>query len=76
MHDAADVELLMTDMLTNLRTQLLGIPAKMATQLANREKEYIDQVLTDEINSRLTELSDYNPEMFTAVGDFDASEND
>lgn len=75
-HDAADVELLMTDMLTNLRTQLLGIPAKMATQLANRDKDYIDQALTDEINSRLSELSDYNPEMFTAAGDLDASEND
>ena len=27
-HDAADVELVMTDMLTNLRNQLLGLPLK------------------------------------------------
>ena len=64
-HDAADVELVMTDMLTNLRSQLLGLPAKMAPQLANRDKDYIDQTLTDEIHSRLAELSDYSPEMFT-----------
>ena len=64
-HDAADVELVMTDMLTNLRSQLLGLPAKMAVQLANRDKDYIDQTLTDEIHSRLSELSDYSPEMFT-----------
>ena len=64
-HDAADVELVMTDMLTNLRSQLLGLPAKMAPQLANRDKAFIDQALTDEIHARLTELSDYSPEMFT-----------
>lgn len=64
-HEAADVELVMTDMLTNLRSQLLGLPAKMAPQLANRDKDYIDQALTDEIHARLTELSDYSPGMFT-----------
>ena len=64
-HDAAEVELVMTDMLTNLRSQLLGLPAKMAPQLANRDKDYIDQTLTDEIHARLTEISDYSPEMFT-----------
>lgn len=64
-HDAADVELVMTDMLTNLRSQLLGLPAKMAPQLANRDKDFIDQALTDEIHARLTELSDYSLEMFT-----------
>lgn len=67
-HDAADVELVMTDMLTNLRSQLLGLPAKMAPQLANRDKDYIDQTLTDEIHARLTEISDYSPEMFTGGG--------
>lgn len=64
-HDAADVELVMTDMLTNLRSQLLGLPAKMAPQLANRDKDFIDQALTDEIHARLTELSDYSQGMFT-----------
>ncbi|MDM8108582.1 hypothetical protein QUV93_01695 [Phascolarctobacterium faecium] len=73
-HDAADVELVMTDMLTNLRNQLLGLPSKMAPQLANRDKDYIDQALTDEIQSRLTELSDYSPDMFVE-GDSNASED-
>ena len=73
-HDAADVELVMTDMLTNLRSQLLGLPAKMAPQLANRDKDFIDQALTDEIHARLTELSDYSPGMFT--GGSNGTEND
>ncbi len=72
-HEAADVELAMTDMLTNLRSQLLGLPAKMAPQLANRDKDYIDQVLTDEIHARLTELSDYSPDMF--AGGSNGTEN-
>lgn len=73
-HEAADVELVMTDMLTNLRSQLLGLPAKMAVQLANRDKDYIDQTLTDEIHSRLAELSDYSLGMFT--GGSNGAEND
>lgn len=74
-HDAADVEMVMTDMLTKLRTQLLGLPAKLAPQLANRDKDYINQELTDEIHARLTELSEYNPEMFDG-GAGNAAEDD
>lgn len=74
-HEAADVEMVMTDMLTNLRSQLLGLPAKMAPQLANRDKDYIDNVLADEIHTRLGELSAYSPDLF-AGGASDAAEND
>lgn len=66
-HEATDVELVMMDMLTNLRSQLLGIPAKMAPVLADQDKGFIDKALTDEIQARLTELSDYSPTMFTEV---------
>lgn len=74
-HEAADVEMVMTDMLTNLRSQLLGLPAKMAPQLANRDKDYIDNILTDEIHARLAELSEYQPNLFTG-GSIDEAEND
>ena len=75
-HEAKDVEFVMTDMLTNLRSQLLGIPAKMAPVLAGQTEAYIMQPLTDEIQSRLTELSDYRPDMFTEKEAVDGSEND
>lgn len=75
-HEAKDVEFVMTDMLTNLRSQLLGIPAKMAPVLAGQAEAYIMQSLTDEIQSRLTELSDYRPDMFTEKEAVDGSEND
>ena len=63
-HEGKDVEIIMTDMLTNLRSQLLGIPAKLAPVLAGQDESTIMQALTDEIQSRLTELSDYRPDMF------------
>lgn len=75
-HEAKDVEFVMTDMLTNLRSQMLGIPAKMAPVLAGQTEAYIMQSLTDEIQSRLTELSDYRPDMFTEKEAVDGSEND
>lgn len=70
-HDAAAVERVMTDMLSKLRSQLLGIPTKMAAKLEMKKKAFINAELESEIQSRLTELSDYNPEMFE-----DVKEND
>lgn len=64
-HEARDVELVMTDMLVNLRSQLLAVPAKMAPLLVGKTKDEINQQLTDEIQTRLTELSDYQPTMFS-----------
>ena len=64
-HDAADVERVMTDMLSKLRSQLLGIPSKMAARLENQSRSVIMTELSKEIKSRLTELSDYNPEIFS-----------
>lgn len=74
-HEAEDVEAVMTDMLVNLRSQLLGIPTKMAPILANRDQGFVDKALTDEIQSRLAELSEYNPTVFTEVS-ADEEEND
>ena len=64
-HDAEDVQIVMVDMLTKLRSQLLGLPTKMAKLLAERDASYIDAALTQEIEERLKELSDYSPTMFS-----------
>lgn len=64
-HDAEDVRIVMVDMLTKLRSQLLGLPTKMAKLLAERDASYIDAALTQEIEERLQELSDYSPTMFS-----------
>jgi len=67
LHEAADVEAVLTDMLVNLR-KLLGIPAKMATQLAERSKEEVESLLTKEIEFILLEVKDYKPTMFEMSG--------
>lgn len=65
LHDAGDVEAVMADMLTAFRQKILGIPSKLAPQLVE-----IDDVgtvksrLTKELHEALSELSNYNPDMF------------
>ncbi|WP_425057631.1 hypothetical protein SCACP_21480 [Sporomusa carbonis] len=64
MHDARDVELVMTEMLINLRTQLLGLPSNLAPQLAGKTQEEIYDMMNREIESKLNELRDYSPALF------------
>ncbi|MBQ8698344.1 MAG: hypothetical protein IJ521_05040 [Schwartzia sp.] len=65
-YDAKTVELVMTEMLSNLRTQLLGLPSKLAPQMEGMKKERIYEAMTREIEEKLSELSEYKPELFTA----------
>lgn len=64
-YDAKTVELVMTEMLSNLRTQLLGLPSKLAPQLEGQDKGEIYETMTREIEEKLSELSEYKPELFT-----------
>ena len=64
MHDARDVEIVMTEMLTNMRTKLLGLPATLAAQLVDMPEEKIYETINRAIEETLMELSDYNPELF------------
>lgn len=63
-YDSKVVEMVMVEMLSNLRTQLLGIPSKMAPLIEGKSKEEIYTDLTSEIESKLTELSEYKSELF------------
>lgn len=63
-YDKRTVELVMTEQLANLRTQLLGLPTKLAPQCEGKSKEEIYTFLTREIEEKLAELSEYRPELF------------
>ena len=63
-YDAKTVELVMTEMASNLRTQLLGLPSKLAPILEDHKKEEIYEILTKEIEEKLSELSEYSPDLF------------
>lgn len=63
-HKSEDVETVMTDMLANFKTKLVGLPAKLTPQLANKDKSEIQNILTDEMLDVLAELADYNARDF------------
>ena len=66
MHDAATVELVMTDMLTTFKNRLLALPQKISPKIIGLKSiAEVNDVLASEINEALTELSDYNPEIFS-----------
>ena len=54
----------MTEQNSNLRTQLLGLPSKLAPQLEGKKKEEIYAIMTREIEEKLEELAEYSPEIF------------
>lgn len=76
-YDSRTVELVMTEMLSNLRTQLLGLPSKLAPQLEMKKKAEISPLIISELEEKLSELSNYKPEMFTTedVGEVETDEN-
>ena len=63
-HRSSDVEAVMMDMLTKFKMKCLSIPTKLTPILEYREKEYVLEILTNEMNDLLNELSDYNAESF------------
>ena len=63
-YSARVVEYVMTEMLSNLRTQLLGLPSKLAPMIEGKSKDDIYTTMTTEIEEKLSELSDYSPDLF------------
>ena len=70
MHDAEDVERVLTGMLINFRNRMLTIPVKVAPQVIGQKNiAVINEILRQEIQDVLQELSEYNPEMFIEEGE-------
>lgn len=63
-YSARVVEYVMTEMLSNLRTQLLGLPSKLAPMMEGKAKDDIYTTMTTEIEEKLSELSEYSPDLF------------
>ena len=57
-YDAATVEGVLSELLTNFRNKLLGLPAKYARQLEGKNRAEIYSELTTAIEEELTELSE------------------
>lgn len=65
LHRSEDIEMVMTDMLTRIKTKLLGIPSKVAPLVIGYKDITKPQgILQKYIQETLAELSEYNPELF------------
>lgn len=65
LHKSDDVERVMMDMLTSVRTRLLSMPSKLAPLLVSRtDTGYIKETINKEVLEALNELKDYNPKEF------------
>lgn len=58
LYDASEVESVFTELLTNFRNKLLGLPAKLAPQLEGKSRGEINSMLTAEIEENLAELTE------------------
>lgn len=76
LHDARDIEMVMTNMLVTFRNRILAIPQKIAPKIIGMENlAEISEAISAELNEALTELSEYDPSMF-AGGEIDDEEDD
>ena len=75
-HKSSDVEAVMTDMLVRFKTKMISLPSKLTPQLIDRDKSYILNKLTEELNQVLNELSSYNAADFYGKEYIEAEELD
>jgi phage terminase Nu1 subunit (DNA packaging protein) len=60
LHKTSDITYLVGNMVVVFRRTLLALPSKMATSLAGKTPEDINELLTKEINRALKELSEFD----------------
>lgn len=78
LHKSSDVEIVMNDMIAVFRSKILGLPSKLAPQLVGKsEIPIILDILTRDVHEALSELAEYDPQLFLAVSeDYVEVEND
>lgn len=65
LHEAADIEIVLTGMLSIFRSRILGVPSKVSPRLLGlKSLALINEVIQEELVEVLTELSEYDPSMF------------
>lgn len=70
MHDAEDIERVLTGMLINFRNRILAIPSKVAPKIIGQKSiAVINEILQQELYDALNELSEYDPEIFLEEGE-------
>lgn len=75
LHESVDVERVVSRILVNFKSRLLGIPATLSPTLAKKtDKTEINQLILEAIKEALVELSDYN-NLFREKGSEESGED-
>ena len=77
LHDAADIELAITNMLVTFRNRILGVPQKVAPKIIGLTSlAEVMEVINTELLEALTELSEYDPAMFAGGEDIEEEDDE
>lgn len=74
-HDAADVERVLTNMLVVFRNRILAIPQKVSPKIIGMTNiAEISEIINAELYEALSELSEYDPAMFAGGEDIETED--
>lgn len=77
LHEAADVEYYLSDMLVRFKNRLLALPSKMAMEVSGeKDINRIIQIIRKDILDSLEELAEYNPDEIDKNIDGDTLEDE
>ncbi|MEK5477593.1 hypothetical protein NYE70_11670 [Paenibacillus sp. FSL R5-0407] len=62
LHEAADVERLLSDLILTTKSRLLGVPGRIATECENESADVVESVVRREIETALAALAKYTPD--------------
>lgn len=75
LHEAADVEFYLSDMLVRFKNRLMAIPSKLAMELAGiKDVNESIRIIQEGLLNVLEELSEYNPDEIDQSGGYEAEE--
>lgn len=74
-HRSKDVGRVVTDMLITFKEKILALPAKLATKAEGKTKLEIQELLKEELDNALEELSEYNPTDYYSDEHIEIDEN-
>lgn len=81
LHEAANVEAFLSDMLVHFRNRLLSLPPKLAMELSGEsDLNQMIVIIQKELNNALEELSEYDPDEIDGINpdidDYDDPDED
>ncbi|MGO4369633.1 hypothetical protein AB4Z21_02330 [Paenibacillus sp. MCAF20] len=62
LHEAADVERLLSDLILTTKSRLLGVPSRISTECDNEPADVVESIVRREIETALSALAKYTPD--------------